>query len=127
MTTILREAGGLPETRVKPAEEGAGTHINSQHVVLEGLPQLLHNLRLRVGTGRDRALHSDGSLGVVNAQVLQAGHRERKRNFLFSKGRINPRGSQTRLGGEGGEKTGFPDQIPWYGIPAILPQTFAGT
>jgi hypothetical protein len=53
--------------------EGPGTYVNGQHVVLKGLSELLHNLYLSIGTGFNGAPHGDGSLGVINAQILQAG------------------------------------------------------
>lgn len=58
----------------KSAErEELGVYINGQHVVFKGLAQFLHDLYLSIGTGVNGTLHRDGSLGVIYAQILQAG------------------------------------------------------
>ena len=82
----------------KPVEKKAvSTYINSQHIIFKGLTQLLHNLYFGTGTGLNCALHSDGSFRVVYAQILQAGHQEKEKNFLFSKGKIKSQKGHTQV------------------------------
>lgn len=109
-------------------KKAVGTYINSQHIIFKGLTQLLHNLYFSIGTGLNCALHSDGSFRVVYAQILQAGHQEKERNFLFSKGKIKSQKDHKQvLVEEVGRRLDSLTTHCGIGISTILSQIFAVT
>ena len=63
--------------------EALGTYVNGQHVVFKGLSKLLHNLYLSTGTGLDGTFHCNGSLGGIDAQILQASQWGKDRRIKF--------------------------------------------
>lgn len=56
---------------------GVQTHIHSSDVVLIGLSDLLHDLDLGQSAGFNRAFDCDGSLWVVQGQILKTAHNQR--------------------------------------------------
>lgn len=62
-----------PRPRASGEAAAPGTHTHGGHVVLVGLPNLLHDLLLGPAAVLDGPLHGDSPLRIIEGEVLQPG------------------------------------------------------